>query len=748
MIVQIYVRNCRCFFKFNKKEFMKHLPFVIIVFVLILSCSSDSENTTQEQQDTTAPTVAIAIAGFDDLDSAEPIVVSGEIRIAIAAEDANGVAKVEAFINEEKVGEDTAPPFEITADLTGFDSKINSDQFKQYTLRIVATDNSGNTAQLEQAIQIDNELPMITEVSLEDGAVINGDINPVTFSVIDNQLLNQVVVFVNDMIIADIEDENFEANINTLELQDGSNTLRIDAIDSAENRATYQSSFVVDNSGPEITISNVIQNQILDEPINLIPSVSDKYSEVVSFEIQFREALLASYENGTAISYEFLPDTFDVGEGVLELTGTDNLANTTTVSIPVEILRLLLKVSIPEDYLSSSSPARHFVFTNDQEGAVIDVKEVLFESREIEMHSKTEFSNEQRFSVTFASLVNGGSSYLFSMQDLTRQVPGTLQLEVPNRFASSGSNFYPITGFDSTTQLNCFGRDYSFSSDAEGRTLLTTFIPTNHGIESEQIYIYGFNPTNNFYNYQLIDKQIPEGFTIDFADFTTEGLEERQFNTVPGDMLTTNSSTLRLFGYDSQEAFTNDIYATLWSYSYGSGILSTYNYTLNTNFYAYAHEITVGNYHSQGNGIPEEVLNIPDWSIDYTFENNLVMLSKSGIGHTNGEVFLNGGFESGNPYTWNVVFNSDRNSVLLPRIPNELNNFPVFGQYNNANLQIERVGLIKYEAINSYPDFINNIIKENNYFERSAPRFESIFNAVNGGYQTFRNSSANFLFNP
>ncbi|MEC7262801.1 MAG: Ig-like domain-containing protein, partial [Bacteroidota bacterium] len=117
----------------------KYLPFQILIFVLfIISCSSDSGDPEPEPEpDVIAPTVTVQIAGSSNNSTGEPSVFSNQITIDISAQDAGGVAKVEAFINDQKVGEDNSAPFQLTIDLSNYSSKIPSTgKFQDYILKI------------------------------------------------------------------------------------------------------------------------------------------------------------------------------------------------------------------------------------------------------------------------------------------------------------------------------------------------------------------------------------------------------------------------------------------------------------------------------------------------------------------------------------------------------------------------------------------------------------------------------------
>jgi len=713
---------------------MRKFIFSLITTSLLIfgnSCSSDSE--TQEVPDTIAPVVSLSIVGLANEVAGEPIVVSNQIEVRVDAKDEGGISKVEAFINDEKVGEDITAPYSIIIDVSSYDSKIGkTENYKDYILKVVATDNAGNTASAEKEIYIDNETPSITEVSLEGGVVLNGDNNAVTFTVADNEELYSVIVYLNDELLSDIVNEIYEVNIDTSTLSDGENILRIEAKDQAGNLGSHTVSFFADNTGPDITLQSIVEGQILDEPISLEPQVSDEYSDVESLEILYGETSLELFDSSTS-SYQldFDPDQHQVGDGAIILVAKDNLGNSNQITFNIKILRLLLKIAIPEGYLSPNIPTNHFVFASKMDGSVIDQKEIIFETREVKLHAFEEFENDKDFTITFASLgSNGVSSYLYSIANLNRQHPKQLNLKLPKRFRGDSATYYPINGFSDTTQLFCFGRGYYFSSSAEGDTLIQTFVPSNHSLQSDVIYIYGFNPLNNFYNYQFVNQPIASDFEMDFDNFSTQNIQGRQFSTTPVEFLNNNSKFLTVYGFQNQLEVDNDLFHQIWQYGYDENVnvSGSFNFNLNTQFFEYAHDVVIGNYQSKGLGLPQENIIIPNWSIDYTFQNNKFSLLKSGTGHVIGEIFLEGGYDVSSPYQWNLVFDSNKNQeIVLPEIPEEFQNFSFYSQYRNADLAPKKVGLQRYDNVNDYKDYLESIVKMNKAFGRSAPRSEGIY---------------------
>ncbi len=142
---------------------MKKFTFLkILIGCFFFACSDESDAT--NESDVVSPTIEFSIAGIDNTSSTNEIpVLSKQITINIDAEDERGINKIEAFINNVKEGEDSSAPYQIIIDISSYTSKVASTQkYQEYILKVVATDNSGNSSSIEQQIFIDNELPSIT----------------------------------------------------------------------------------------------------------------------------------------------------------------------------------------------------------------------------------------------------------------------------------------------------------------------------------------------------------------------------------------------------------------------------------------------------------------------------------------------------------------------------------------------------------------------------------------------------------
>ena len=136
---------------------IKFLAFSIFT-VIVSACSSESnENNEVDVKDTVAPVVNISFSGLPDSSGTDSVIVKEELRFTVGTQDAGGVAKVEVFLDNEKIAEDTTSPFEFVIDLAPYSAKTRK-SYKEFILKVVATDNSGNATTEELPLNIPKKL--------------------------------------------------------------------------------------------------------------------------------------------------------------------------------------------------------------------------------------------------------------------------------------------------------------------------------------------------------------------------------------------------------------------------------------------------------------------------------------------------------------------------------------------------------------------------------------------------------------
>lgn len=732
------------------------IPFIAPIAFFFYACSDESEST--NEPDIVSPTIQFSIAGIgDNLSLSQIPVLSKQIEINIDAKDEGGISKIEAFINDVKEGEDVSPPYQIIIDISSYTSKVASTKkYKEYILKVVATDNSGNSSYIEQQIYIDNELPSISEVSLGENAVINGNANTLTFVVSDNTGISSVMVSINDRLIATIENGDYTLNLDTTELIYGLNTLKIEAKDTAENIGKYVMNFITDNMGPEINLESVIANQILDELMSLNPQVSDTYSTINSVEILLNDTSLAIFDE-TASSYQFNFDCtkYPTGTNNLVFIAKDYLGNESRKEIPIEIYRRLITINFPSNYYDPEL-ARIYVFASSFDGKLLDTKRVVPDSQQIILRTKSDVEVDSEFTLTFAeyrSDMYGNGTSLTTLQNLKRSTLSTINLKVAPRFQyqSNQQMTFPAVGFDPLDHIQTFGQGFGYSgglNTAEKNVFSTDRrINTASEINTDLMYIPIINYTMNEYHYFILDWNLPSDFVLDKNQARQDDIERRIFQTSKGsgDYI----SNINIYGYFNENDFQNNVYHFVSGAAFGYLPLQGGTYFYNTNLYKTRYEFAMPGYHTSRIGEPLSLFQDLNWTVDYSIQGKEINIDKTGTGHYVGKIYIG----SDSPqlinglnvsYAWNLIFNSETtDKVILPELPEEMQTWGFNDFYKNNDLRIWQVEIKKYEGIKSYNEYLNKVIKNNDFFHKITPVMESKFKNDNSPGYYFRGS--NFL---
>ena len=741
----------------------------LFICLFLLSCSSDSENEIP-QQDATPPDVEISFAGFNNDPGSGPLVVGNQLQVNIDASDTSGIAKVEAFIDDEKVGEDNTAPYQITIDLSGFSSKLNhSDKFMEYTLRIVVTDNAGNTASEQQIITIDNESPVIIEVSLETGEILNGDTNPVFFDVVDNEGLTNVKAYVNGELITEITDGNYELNINTQNLEDGEKTLRIEALDLAENTAIYEVNFISDNTGPQIDLDALVDEQVVDLTLVLNPNIEDTFSSVQSVQYFLGDELQLLIEDSSSFSWELDPENFVTGNSVFSIVARDDLGNETVLAYTIEIQRRLITIKFPEQS-PNSERLGYYIFASGSNGELLGIKEVAPENNEVILSTLVDIKPEEEFMITFADRIfgrSGETNEFTTIQNIKRGSVNAIDLKSRPQFRSNLSPLDPRSfqidpslwytdqdllnlgsggSFDHTV-FNTTNNAFSENPPSEEFSILR-FENIANGLQSDKVFLSLQNFGQGIGSHTLIDiADLTADFVIEPSLFDSEGFERREViisNPGPGSL---NFGSIKLRGYLNQEDFQNNVSHRIESAGFDLSVTNN-GYWFSSLFETYMTTLRIKNFVIEGLGAPLTEYSGSQSSLSYTFSENEFLISKNtDAAEVLGQVLIADHFppdEGGGTfgvmngqeqtYKWSLIFNpSNNDNIKLPEIPDELKEWRFYQNYLAGEHEFKQVELRTYDNISSFDEYLDSIIKNNAYWYLVSPRKSIIYSTGDDG---------------
>lgn len=702
-------------------------------FCMVFSCSKDSG--ADPEPDSTAPQLTISIAGFTDSGSVTPV-VSKQLLINIDADDAGGVAMVEAYIDDQKKGEDRSAPFSIAIDVSGYTSKgPTSAKYQDYVLRVVATDASGNSSERQVVFNIDNELPSITAVTLQAETLLNGDTNEVSFSATDNEALTAIDVLVNDDILVTLDQEPYAFNLNTLGLDDGPNTLSIRVADAAGNTKAYSVIFIVDNSGPTIDIQNLANGDILDVIRAVTANATDPYAGFESAELLIDGQSSATFSAEQAIAFEIDPESLSFGVHEWTIRAQDSLQNVSEYTLSAEVRRRLITLEIPANYLNPGIPYQYFVFASKLDGTLLSSSQIQTSDANVILLAPVEIGPDEPFMITFASIgLNAGvANYLNTYRGVTRSQLQTVRPDDPGTYMLSRSIPVNANGIDPNYNLQITGADYYQSTDGNGGLILNEFQPSGIGGVSRMVYASIMNPINEEYAFQVVDKPVPSGFSFDFQDFSNQGVSSGNFVTVPASYMNQHASNLSLFGFESADAFDTNAFHLLYSNGFGAFIKTSFNYPIVDYFSSYSHLLNVGNYHEEGPGLPPSSHTIPDWTIDPAYDGQTVAVNATGTGHSIGKISFSNDGGGPIPYEWNITFDSQAtSSLIVPELPSVLSGKAIYDLVESGSMVILQSELRQYNALEGFTAYADQLVRLNGPWQRPVESFMSIFNSSYG----------------
>ena len=706
---------------------------LLAISMLFSSCSKDSDN--GPEPDTTAPQVSFTIAGITNTGAGTPV-VSNQIQINVSASDAGGIQKIEAFINNEKKGEDTSAPYQLTIDVTGYASKgASSGKYQDYQLRVVATDLSGNVSTQELTINIDNELPVIADVSLNADTVLAGDTNEVSFTASDNEALTALEVYLNDQLLETFTDSPFAFNINTLALEDGPNTARIRAEDAAGNATDFEIAFFADNTGPEISLESIQEGQLIDSLITFAPVVTDAISSVVSFTALLNGVELLQSDGAAITALEIDPETLSVGEVVFTLTAEDELGNTTEITVNTEVKRRLLAAFFEPGFLKSNWYG-FWVLVSNPDGTPIILEQASSNVDMLKIYAPGEFPIDQEFMVSFIAdedMSGWIKTHMTVVQDLTRTNLQQIHFKTPYGTQVSGQTF-PLTGFFGVEIMEGRGLGQDYQAYVYDNDVTQFRVEQYSGIATEpyeQFYVagYEFGDTPN-YAYAILDNPIANITYIDRSDFISAGLISGTSN-FSGNANSNADHSLYLYGYlnatEREKGHIHLIFDTDKTF----GPLGIADFTYPDIFESYEHHFRLGNYNTYRQGLPTAQYTVPDWTISYIQNGNEITLTSSGTGHTVGRLIADIGGPNNSQLMTLIFDSSNPGPIYLPQLPAELSNLNAYTIFQSGQVSVDYAELVSFDTLPSYTDYLQGVISQYKEHREAAPVMESVL-STNG----------------
>lgn len=194
----------------------------------------------------------------------------------------------------------------------------------QHEFKIVATNIFGNDATYIKSFFISNNETLFKNVHPSEGLRISGS-NVFSAKVLHSSGISQVIFYVgNRSFVAQRGSENvFTATVDTTPLPDGNNGFEIKAVNNLNQISTFQSSVIVENSSPRITLSSPAEGAFLSGNTVFSWLVNHIYA-TGSMSFYINDNLYHTWSNIGHVSYTL--DTLNISDGQhrIKLAATDH----------------------------------------------------------------------------------------------------------------------------------------------------------------------------------------------------------------------------------------------------------------------------------------------------------------------------------------------------------------------------------------------------------------------------------------
>ena len=214
---------------------------------------------------------------------------NGDVTLTTVVKDsslASGISEVVITVNDKLYDTikysnrtTTEVTYKVVIDKEWINDVINNDG--SYTVKVSATDNSGNTATAEKVLYIDTVTPVIGELtgvisdSSNTGTVtINIPVSEKHFGAAGNRTLLNVKKELDGVVSESVVSTYKPVMADNVQsftfTEDGTYTITIESKDAAGNSAVEKSiSFIIDNTDPVVSISGVTEGSCVKDSVVL-----------------------------------------------------------------------------------------------------------------------------------------------------------------------------------------------------------------------------------------------------------------------------------------------------------------------------------------------------------------------------------------------------------------------------------------------------------------------------------------------
>lgn len=358
--------------------------------------------------------------------------VGETVALEANASDADGsIAKLEFYVNGSKLAQSTWKPLNAGT----------------YTLKVVATDDKGATAEASKSIEVRvNEGPVTAITNPVEGNKVEvGEATGITATAVDVDGISKLELFING--VSRMTSSASPLQYSWTPAAAGTYNLMVEATDAKGVKSTVARQVTADlNAGPVTSISN--PTGVFEKDTVVLTASAEDPDGVSKLEFYINDALVAT---DPSFPYQYswtpaTPGTYKLKAKAYDSKGNTGLSTEYTLDVLANLLPEVLLISPTSDTATVGQPVTVTVDATDANG--IKQVQALAGTEEIGVKTVPDASNPSRYTFTWVPSAAGVYTLTVNAAD---HKDGTQTVTKSIRVDAVQTNQPPAVQLDSLT---------------------------------------------------------------------------------------------------------------------------------------------------------------------------------------------------------------------------------------------------------------------------------------------------------
>ncbi len=213
--------------------------------------------------------------------------VQGTINIQVTASDDRGISKIELYIDNNLIYQQTSTTsISYLLDTTSYSDST-------HIIKAIAYDTSNQQTTTQVTVYFDNvDDPPTIKILLYENQVVSGTITiPITY--FDDRGISRIEYYLDDIFLSTKTTSPYTYSVNTSLYSDGQHTIAVKIYDTSEQSNLDYVVIIFDNTPPQASISTPSDSSIIKGTTQITFTAEDNYN-ISKYELYINNNLIIS----------------------------------------------------------------------------------------------------------------------------------------------------------------------------------------------------------------------------------------------------------------------------------------------------------------------------------------------------------------------------------------------------------------------------------------------------------------------